>query len=511
MLSIFDGGAPPACPSPYNLAADVLSGAAAHPDKPALVVMHPDRAESWTHAGLEAAVRATGGALLAMGLCPGDRVLMRLGNSVDFPILFLGAIAAGLVPVPTSAQLTAPEVTRMAAIVTPALVVAAPGVALPDAPGCRVVAAADLAVARRGAVPCTYAMGAPDRLAYLIFTSGTSGAARAVMHAHRAVRARRMMWRGWYDLRPDDRLMHAGAFNWTYTLGTGLLDPWAAGATALIPGTGVGIDRLAGMLRDHQATILAAAPGVFRQMLRGCAAPELPALRHALSAGEALPRSIRDAWQAATGTAMHEALGLSECSTFLSGSPARPAPDGTCGYPQPGRRIAVLDAGGAPVPRGAAGTLAIHRSDPGLFLGYFGNEAETKAKFTGDWFLTGDTVTMAADGAIRYMGRNDDMMNAGGFRVSPIDVEAVLTSHPAIAECAVTEIRVKADATVIAAFYVAAAPIDDQELESFAAARLARYKQPRIYRAVTAIPRNANGKINRRILRETHEAHDDQA
>lgn len=513
MLSEIDSGPPPPCRAPYNLAADVLGHARVQPSKVALSVLGPVGADDWTYGRLEGEVLRCGAALLALGLEPGQRVLMRLANSVDFPVLFLGAIAAGLAPVPTSSQLTAAEITRMAATVDPALIVAASGIALPDT-GCRVV---DMGALRGqgGDTACDYAMGAPDRMAYLIFTSGTSGRARAVAHAHRAVHARRMMWQGWYGLHAGDRLLHAGAFNWTYTLGTGLLDPWAAGATALIPAEGTRADQLPGLLRDHRATIFAAAPGVYRQMLRALSpmkdARPLPRLRHGLSAGEALPAPIRTAWRAATGTAIHEAFGMSECSTFISGSPDRPAPDGTCGYPQPGRRVAVLGDDGLPVPRGTPGTMAVHRSDPGLFLGYFGAPEETRARFHGDWFLTGDTVAMAKDGAITYLGRNDDLMNAGGFRVSPLEVEAALAAYPAITECAVTEIRVRADTTVIAAFYVASKAIDSAELESFAAARLARYKQPRLYVAVDAIPRNANGKINRRQLRQTHEAPDDQA
>ena len=104
-------------------------------------------------------------------------------------------------------------------------------------------------------------MGDPDRPGYIIYTSGTSGQPRAVTHAHRAIWARRMMWEGWYGLTENDRLLHAGAFNWTYTLGTGLLDPWTRGATALIPGKGVTPDTLGLLMQQHDATIFAAAPG----------------------------------------------------------------------------------------------------------------------------------------------------------------------------------------------------------------------------------------------------------
>jgi len=507
MLSLHRDGAPPPCPAPYNLAADVLAGASAHPDRIALAVVGPARAERWSYARLEAAVRAAGAGLLAQGLAPGARVLLRLGNTPDFPVAFLGAIAAGLVPVPTSAQLTAPEVARACALVAPALIVAAPGIALPEAPPCTVLAPEALA----GHGACDYAMGEPARLAYLVFTSGTSGSPRAVMHAHRAVRARRMMWDGWYGLRAGDRLLHAGAFNWTYTLGTGLLDPWAAGATALIPAPGTAPEALPLLLRRHEATIFAAAPGIYRRMLRGHATLNLPALRHGLSAGEALAPDLRTAWQAATGRDLHEALGMSECSTFVSGSPGRPARPGTCGWPQPGRQVAVLGPEGAPVARGEAGTLAIHRSDPGLFLGYFGAEAETAARFRGQWFLTGDNVVMHEDGAIAYLGRDDDMMNAGGFRVSPGEVEAALAACPGVTEIAAAEVRVKRGASVVAAFYVAADDIDTSTMSEFAARHLARYKQPRLYVRVAALPRTPTGKINRRALRADWEAENGQA
>ena len=503
MDSLFDQGPPPACPTPFNLAAHVLAAAAHAPDKIALAVVTPSRTERWSYARLQAAVRGTATGLLALGLRPGDRVLMRLGNTTEFPIVFLAALTADLIPVPASSLLTGPEVSRIAAEITPSLIVAEPGVALPDPLPCPVLDSKALA-GMHSLAPCDFASGDPDRPGYIIYTSGTSGVPRAVVHAHRAIWARQMMWDGWYGLRPDDRLLHAGAFNWTYTLGTGLLDPWTIGATALIPGKGVTPHQLPLLLKRHDATIFAAAPGVYRPMLRHDM-PALPRLRHGLSAGEKLPDTTRAAWQTATGTPIHEAYGMSECSTFVSGSPANPAPQGTLGYPQPGRRVAILDGTG-PVPRGTPGTLAVSRRDPGLMLRYWNAPDETASRFQGDWFLTGDTAQMADEGALTYLGRGDDMMNAGGVRVSPIEVETVLNAHPRIAECAAAEVRVKADTTLIAAFYVADADLDPAELDRFASQRLARYKAPRIYTRIDALPKGANGKILRRKLRETHEA-----
>jgi len=504
MQAIFDDGAPTPCPAPFNLAAYVLAHAAETPDKVALAIIGPHGADRWSYGRLQAAVLGLAGGLAAMGLAPGARVLLRLGNGVEFPIAYLAAIAAGLVPVPTSALLTVPEITALAAEIDPAAILAGPSVSLPA--GCA-APVLDLPAQRAHyeGEAAQYEMGDPNRPAYIVYTSGTSGRPRGVIHAHRPVWARRMMWEGWYGLTAEDRLLHAGAFNWTYTLGTGLLDPWAAGATALIPAPGVLPGQLPLLLKRFDATIFAAAPGVYRQMLREVPHIVLPKLRHGLSAGEKLPETTRAAWREATGTMVYEALGMSECSTFVSGCPARPAPLPASGYPQPGRRIAVLGPDNAPVVRGEPGQLAVSSRDPGLMLGYLKAEEETRARFDGEWFLTGDMVEMAEDGAITYLGRADDMLNAGGVRVSPLEVERALHDHPAIHEVAATEIAVKADTTVIAAFYTGEAA-DEADLRAFAAERLARYKQPRLYVQLESLPKNPNGKINRKLIRQRYES-----
>ena len=354
-----------------------------------------------------------------------------------------------------------------------------------------------------GLPPADWAMGDPDRLAYIVYTSGTSGRPRAVGHAHRAIWARQMMIRDWYDLRADDRVLHAGAFNWTYTLGTGLLDPWTLGATALIPAACTDPAQLALLLRRNDASLFAAAPGVFRQVLKG-PMPPMPKLRHALAAGEKLSEPLRDQWRTTTGTEIFEAYGMSECSTFVSAAPGRPAAQGALGQPQRGRRVAVVDPAGQPVPRGEDGIIAVHRSDPGLMLGYIGDEAATQEKFAGDWFLSGDTGVLRDDGQIVYLGRSDDMMNAGGYRVSPLEVEAALATLPGIVDVAVTDIAIKADVRVIAAFYSAKSDLDTATLDAAAAQRLARYKCPRAWIRVDTLPRNPNGKLSRRALREAH-------
>ncbi|WP_425090298.1 class I adenylate-forming enzyme family protein [Tropicimonas sp. S265A] len=501
MDGIYDIGLPEPVPEPFNMAAYVLQRATERGPAPALELHGADTPKTWSFSEILASVQEVAAGLRDTGLTPGDIVLMRLGNTVEFPLVFLAALWAGYVPVPTSAALTQAETDWIARGLAPRLCIGHAPLALPGGVPC--LRPEDLHTGGQMDAPH---LGDANRLGYVIYTSGSSGTPRAVAHAHRAIWARRMMYQGWYGLTGIDRVFHAGAFNWTYTLGVGLMDPWALGATALIRAEGVANAELPDVLARSNASVFAAAPGVYRQILKSDAKIDLPHLRHALSAGEALPASVRAAWHARTGTEIYEALGMSECSTYISAHPRRQAPPGVAGFAQAGRRLAVLDSNGQPQPFGTPGTLGIHRRDPGLMLGYLGDEAATRARMKGDWFDTGDRATLAADGTVRYLGRDDDMMNAGGYRVAPLEVEAAFARLPAMSECAATEVAIKADAKVIALFYTAAAPIPEADLKAHAETHLARYKQPRLYLYQTNLPRNANGKLNRKALRAGFEA-----
>jgi acyl-coenzyme A synthetase/AMP-(fatty) acid ligase len=488
----------------FNLAAYVLAAGAATPSKVALSCVSREGSEVWTYAQLIAAVRGTASGLLARGLQPGDAVLMRLGNTPDFPIAYLGAIAAGCVPVPTSAALTEAETAQIISALRPKAVLHDPRVPCPAHPE---IVTQDALRDMARLPPAPWHLGDAERPAYIIYTSGTSEVPNAVVHAHRAITARQMMFDGWYGLREDDRMLHAGAFNWTYTLGTGLMDPWTLGATALIPVPGTPAADLPHLMAQHRATIFAAAPGVYRQMLKSGAALDLPHLRHGLSAGEKMSRPLRDAWRAATGRPVFEAFGMSECSTFISGSPSHPVAGDAVGRAQPGRQVAIVDDSG-PLPDGAIGTIAIHRSDPGVMLGYHNAPELTAARYQGDWFVTGDQGVRDKDGQITYLGRMDDMMNAGGFRVSPLEVEAALATLEGITSVGVTQIEVKQGVRIIAAFYTGPAPLDEDALRRYAQEKLARYKQPRAYVHLEALPQGANGKLQRRALRAAFKGYD---
>lgn len=314
------------------------------------------------------------------------------------------------------------------------------------------------------------------------------------------------MLAGWYGMTSADTMLHAGAFNWSFTLGAGLTDPWSAGATAVV-NTGPRDPAVwPKLIAAHGATLFAAVPGIYRQILKHAefSAADLATLRHGLSAGEALPPAILTAWRERTGLELYEALGMSECSTFISNRPGMAVKPGSPGRPQEGRRVAVIpvESGTTPLPPGETGLLAIHRSEPGLMLGYWRRPKEDAAVTREDWFIGGDLAAFDTDGYLWHRGRADDLMNAGGYRVSPAEVEEALAGAPGVAELAVAEHRVRADVSVIAAFVVPAdgAAPDRDAILALAETRLAAYKRPREIFVLEALPRTANGKVMRRAL-----------
>jgi len=473
----------------------VLEAGLTTPNKTALKVLSPNGCEIWSFAQLRSAILGLATELRALGLMPDDRILMRLGNEVAFPIAYLGCIAADLVPIPTSAQLTTNDIDKICTELSPKAILHSQGAIMPSQQD---IPRFDNAWQKKAysAPPFDPVKGNPDRLAYIVYTSGTGGTPRAVGHAHRAVWARRMMWTDWYNLHTTDRLLHAGTFNWTYTLGTGLIDPWSKGATALVCSDAVDPTTLPDLMAQHDVTLFAAAPAVYRRVLRTDAPWDVPKLRHGLSAGEKLPPKLRHAWKAATETPMVEAYGMTECSTFISAHPSDP----TKNRPQKGRRVAIVDENGDPIPRGETGTIAIDGTDPGFMIGYLNAPQEQANKLRNGWFLTGDQGAMSDDDTVTFVGRADDMMNAGGIRVSPIEVETAMTTHEGVTECAAVAFRVKEDVEVIALFYTGSATEND--LRSHAEITLAVYKRPRLYIAKDVLPKGANNKLLRGALRQ---------
>lgn len=469
-------------------------------------------ARQWTYQELLDDVSRLAGGLASLGLDPGSRILIRMDNCPEYAMLFFAAISIGLVPIPASSQLSGDEVSFLAQDSGASVIAVSPGVAIGALPaGIIQLTMCDVQAMIEQAARAPFADTNCNDPAYLIYTSGTTAKPKGVLHAHRAAWGRRPMYRGWYGLTAKDTMLHAGAFNWTYTLGVGLTDPWALGATAVVYTGEKTATGWPDLIRHSGATIFAAVPTLYRQILKYTDVDEhaLGRLRHGLTAGEALPPALARDWKARTGRTLYEAFGMSELSTYISCSPSvRPKP-GSPGKPQAGRHIVILpvDEGETPLVYGHVGVIAAHRSDPALMLGYWNRPDEEADVMRGDWFCSGDLGSMDKDGYIRLAGRADDMMNARGYRVSPVEVEAVLQSGQDVAEAAAVECEVREGVRIIVAFIVwqgAAGDDDIRKAKLLAHARehLAAYKVPGEIVTVAALPRTANGKVMRAALRE---------
>ncbi|MDP2618747.1 MAG: class I adenylate-forming enzyme family protein [Hyphomicrobiales bacterium] len=500
-------------PRRFNMARYCLGPAEGRPaGKPALIVYDDLQAsapaEVWTYGEIFEAVSRIGGSLLAAGLQRGDRILIRMDNCSDYALLFFAAAGAGLVPIAASSQLTAHEVAFFLEDSGSKAIARSARLAVGRVPA-DVLSFDRTAIAemRRSGPLADFADTASDDPAFLIYTSGTSAHPKGVLHAHRAAWGRRPMYRGWYALESDDVMLHAGAFNWTYTLGTGLTDPWANGATAVVYTGEKDVRVWPTLIKRAQATIFATVPTLYRQILKYCdvAPDDLGRLRHGLTAGEALPPAIAAEWQRRTGRPLYEAFGMSELSTYISSSPSTPPKPGSPGRPQAGRNIAILpvEGGTTPLALGEVGVVAAHRSDPGLMLGYWNRPQEEAEMFRGDWFLTGDQGSLDEDGYVWLAGRSDDMMNAMGYRVSPVEVEAVLAAHPDVQEAAAVEVKVAEDVSIVTAVVVWRDGGGNADaLIAHAREHLAAYKVPREIVAIDKLPHTPNGKMRRADLRK---------
>jgi len=335
----------------------------------------------------------------------------------------------------------------------------------------------------------------------------------------------------WFDFCGDDRVLHSGKFNWTYVLGTALMDPLYLGQTAIVfegpPDATQWIPRIA----KHQATIFIGVPTIYRQILQKTSftVADAPTLRHCMCAGEHLSDEVLAGWRERFDQEIYEAIGMSECSYYISQRKGLPVRPGSVGMPQPGHSVKLLDDTGfdpcGTVPStfllnprfdtsllnprevrvDEEGQIAIGEDDPGLFLRYWNQPEETARLRRGGWFLTGDYARRDAEGYYWFMGRKDDIIKSFGYRVSPFEVERVLKDHPAVADCAVVGEAMGPDKTIITAYVLPAfgQRADAEAIMAYAALHLARYKRPRAVRFVADLPRTANGKVLRRALRES--------
>ena len=394
---------------------------------------------------------------------------------------------------------------------------------------------------------------AADDPAVLIYTSGTTGPAKGALIPHRALMGNLTGFvcsQNWFPhLLPaaagggvHARPVFWSPADWAWT--GGLMD-------ALLPTLYFGCTIVAwqGRFSPEMAFTLMARyrvthtflfPTALKAMMKAVPEPRRQhrlALRAVMSAGEAVGDAVFDWCRDALGVTVNEMFGQTEINYIVGNcghsldamgrpAPGWPALPGSMGRAYPGHRVAVIDPQGQPCPPGVPGDVAVHRRDvhgqpdPVFFLGYWKDDAATRAKYTGDpadsWCRTGDTAVMDAQGYLWYQGRSDDVFKAAGYRIGPSEVENCLVKHPAVANAAVVPKPDAARGAVVKAYVVLAPGVAPgpklvAELQQHVKGRLAPYEYPKEIEFIDSLPMTTTGKVQRRLLRLQEQARADQA
>ncbi|AYQ29686.1 MULTISPECIES: benzoate-CoA ligase family protein [unclassified Polaromonas] len=506
-------------PRDYNAAHDLLARNASRTGKVAF--MDALTGEQLTYGELTDQSHRFANALRAKGFTPESRVLLAMLDTPQWPVVFLGCILAGVVPVAANTLLTTQDFDFMlrdsraqGLVVSKALLPSfEPLIGKIDTLKTVILAGTDdsspypaLASMLAGhPATKTIANTCADDACFWLYSSGSTGTPKGTVHLHsHLVQTAELYGRGVLGIRESDVVYSAAKLFFAYGLGNALTFPMSVGATTvLLPARPAPADVFA-LLKKYQPTIFYGVPTLYAALLADPAKPAKSELRLRVctSAGEALPAEIGKKWTAHYGCEILDGIGSTEMlHIFLSNRPGQ-VRYGTTGQAVPGYALRIIGDDGRECGDGEIGELQI--SGPSAAIMYWNNRAKTKATFAGEWTKSGDKYTRDADGYYTYGGRSDDMLKVGGIYVSPFEVEASLMTHAAVLEVAVIGVA-DDDQLIKPKAYVVLKPgqaATMDELKAHVKQQLAPYKYPRWIEFVGELPKTATGKIQRFKLRQ---------
>lgn len=514
------------CPTELNFASHLAALNAPRAAKTAYI----DDTRRITYGELAERVARCAGALRALGLRREERVLLLMHDSVDWPVAFLGALHAGVVPVAVNTLLTPDDYAYIAghcraraAFVSGALLgtlqtalAKAPHeiehllVAQPAGPLPSQAREFEALLAAAPLMPAVRTLA--DEIAFWLYSSGSTGKPKGVVHTHGNLwHTVELYAKPVLGIREDDVVFSAAKLFFAYGLGNGLSFPLSVGATVVVMSERPTPQAVFKRLVEHQPTVFYGVPTLYASML---ASPDLPAreqvaLRVCTSAGEALPRDIGERFTRQFGCEILDGIGSTEMlHIFISNQPGQ-LRYGTTGKPVPGYEVQLRDEDGRPVPPNVIGDLYI--KGPSTALMYWNNRDKTRQCFQGEWLKSGDKYLCDADGYYTYAGRSDDMIKVSGQYVSPVEVENVLIQHEAVLEAAVIGVPdheglVKTKAYVVLRPGFQPDADTGAALQQYVKQHLAPFKYPRQIDFTEELPKTATGKIQRFRLRQLEEA-----
>ena len=480
--------------------------------------------ESLTYADLQRQLWRVGRALTALDVRREERVALVINDEPGFPAWFLGCLRAGVVPAALSTMLTAGELGGIvndagAGVVVcsaeyadrlPALAEAAPGMRAavilgegkPEDELPRPVHRfADFDDDRE----LDPASTRPESPGFWLYSSGTTGIPKGVMHRHVDLQATAETYAASVlGIGPEDRCYSVAKLFFAYGLGNSLTFPFAVGATAVLNPARPTPAGVAETVSRYRPTLFFSSPGFCAALLDAGVEPDVFAsVRMGVTAGEALPAELYRRFTERFGFPVLDGIGSTEAlHIFVSNHLGAERP-GTSGTPVDGYEVKLLDDAGAEVTEpDTPGYLYVKGES--IATGYWCRTEATRAAFWGEWMRTGDVYTRSPDGYWTFLGRNNDMIKAGGIWVSPAEVENVVLSHPDVSEAAVVGTRNADGLEMVVAFVVPRSGhvVEEGSLEAHCREHMAAFKRPRQIVVVDELPKTATGKVQRFALRD---------
>lgn len=440
---------------------------------------------------------------------PGGRVMLALPDTPAFACAFLGAMLAGVCPVPVNTTLKAEDYRFLLDDSGSTLLLTVPGHPSLDAPaaGCPAVLCDELGPSGLEDFPSVFEPRPADEAhpGFMLYSSGSTGRPKGVPHRQEDLLVPHATWGQVLGLAPQDVVLSSSKLFFAYGLLASLALPLASGAaTVLFPGK-PGPGDVFDLMTRHRPTAFFGVPTLYNALIRifePALKPCVPALCY--SAGEALPPLLHEEWARLTGRTVLDGIGSTEAfNVFISNHKGSSRP-GSAGQAVPGFEARLVDDSGQDVPSGSEGHLLIRGE--GLCRGYWNRPDKTRETMLADgWMRTGD-VFVEEGGSYAHRGRSDDMLKSGGQWVSPVRVEEELLRHPAVAECAVASRRVNG-LDVICAFVVTAPGVTPGsaltlEWRRFLLGRLPEHMCPARFECLPELPKTATGKVRRFVLRQ---------
>lgn len=462
--------------------------------------------------------------LIDSGLKKGDVILVMVPRLLEAYITYIGAIKAGIVVIPSSEMLRSSDIEYRLEHSGAKAIVAYEAFTeqLESVSKMHDVQLFVIGQAKEGQKSLTQLMDSASSefiatdtsrsdMAFLSYTSGTTGKPKGVVHTHAWAYAHlRTSAPNWLGIEEEDIVWATAAPGWQKWIWTPFLSVLGSGATGLVYDGKFDFHIYLEMIKKYKVNVLCCTPTEYRFMAKADNLNnyDLSSLRSAVSAGEPLNREVIDIFKRTFNLSVRDGYGQTENTLLVGtmlGMEARP---GSMGKPTPGNQVDIIDEEGKIVIAGEVGDIAVHISTPALFKEYLNDPERTKMQFRGDYYITGDRAKLDEDGYFWFEGRGDDIIISSGYTIGPFEVEDALTKHPAVRECAVVGSPDEVRGSIVKAFVVLKDPTSEQnerlvaELQQHVKELTAPYKYPRKIEFVKELPKTASGKTMRVELRK---------